>query len=65
MYSDAESGNLVVSATVPLFASGTTTLLGIALADVRLSDTSSFISTLSMGVCCPACCLLSVLSGVG
>eukprot|EP00656_Telonema_subtile_P047308 TRINITY_DN5423_c0_g3_i2.p1 TRINITY_DN5423_c0_g3~~TRINITY_DN5423_c0_g3_i2.p1 ORF type:complete len:1039 (+),score=230.56 TRINITY_DN5423_c0_g3_i2:104-3220(+) len=50
VYSDAESGNLVVSATVPLFASGTTTLLGIALADVRLSDTSSFISTLSMGV---------------
>lgn len=50
VYSDAESGELVVSATVPIYASGTTTLLGVALGDIRLSDISTYLQTLSFAV---------------
>eukprot|EP00656_Telonema_subtile_P031245 TRINITY_DN3422_c0_g1_i2.p1 TRINITY_DN3422_c0_g1~~TRINITY_DN3422_c0_g1_i2.p1 ORF type:complete len:1834 (+),score=306.62 TRINITY_DN3422_c0_g1_i2:179-5680(+) len=45
VYTDAETGDLVVSATAPVYASST--LLGVALADVRLQDVSAFLSEIA------------------
>lgn len=49
VYADAESGILIVSATVPVYASDGTTLLGVVCSDLRLEDISTFLTGLTIG----------------